>query len=611
MNRALSSAPSSLQRLLRLLRPALQEKKGVITRMIGALIFLSLSQSMFLLLMGPLFKATFETQANVGDLAVAALFPGHFADRFPSLSQLTLSRTALAAYLPLTILAVSAVKAWSTYAFQFHQSYLSLHLGLRYREQLFDTLIDRPYEVLQGKSPAAWMSLVMHDVQFLQMRLSDLFSGFIRDGSVVVSSLLALFFVHWPTALLVSLLSIPLMLRSGRTGRKIAGFAEKWQVELGRIAAAVLDLRQRFEFIRAQSGEARELKNFQALNQNYYQIVKKSIFIRSAFAPSLEFAGFCLFAGIVFLITQGVFGQNFGPGELLQFFAALGFLLRPIKGIGEQLSRYHETMGLLKSSLDAFDARAEDRFPPRLLSDPSANSFPSWTLQKMRIQYGEGFTLQTSDLTLRPGSAVVLIGPSGAGKSTLIKCFAGLYAPAIWEAEKSWQEVVSASNFVSQAPFLFTASMRDNLLYGIRGPMPSDESIWEALQFVGIDRELLEKGMSLDSTLDFLQSPLSGGQMQRLTVARALLRQKPLLLMDEITAAIDPVAEEILVQKLLDYCRTRAVSLIFVTHRLRQLALFDQVWFCEEGRIQAFPQGTQWQDVPRIESYLKSHLGDG
>ncbi len=606
MNSPHMAKQRELAQLLSLLRPAIQEKKVELAQLFAALALLALTQSLFLILIGPLFKAAFDDLGPSASIALGNLFPKQMAMYFPRLANYEVSRTMLSEYLPLSLVLVALSKSLATYFFQYKQSYLSLHLGMRYREKVFAAIIRQNFDTLAAKSPAAWMSLVMHDVQFLQARLSDLFGGFIRDGSVVVSSLVALYVIHWQTGVVVTMLAVPLTLSAGRTGRKIAGYAERWQAELARLAAAVLDFRRRFEFIRAQVGEEFEFKNFQKLNNNYYQMVKKSIFLRSAFAPGLEFAGFVFFALVIYCISQGFLGQDFGAGELLQFFAALGILLRPLKSIGEQLSRYHETMGILRSSLETFDKVARQNEHGEVAPALPVPPKPSFALKAIELQYGDGFRLVAEHLKISPGRSVCLIGPSGAGKSTLLKALAGLYQPRTWQGEPSWASTVLAGNLVSQHPFLFSGTLRDNLCYGLE-TAPSDRDMEEALDFVDIKRELQDKGMSLDSPLDFIMSPLSGGQLQRLTIARALLRPQSLLLLDEVTAAIDPLAEEIFIERLLGRVRTQALALLFVTHRLKHIHLFDEVWFCESGLLTAY-QGEEWTQSERVQSFLTANL---
>ncbi len=583
----------------------LKEIKSCLMQIAASLLLLSAAQSFFLLLVGPLFKAIFDHRTDSSFL-LGSMMSKPLQNWFPELALIPVSRMELAQDIPLLILLAAVVKGYAGFVYQHQQQVMALHLGRRYREKLFATVLQLPFPRLVEKSAGEWMSIVMNDVAWLQVRLSDLLTGLVRDGFMVLASLSALYVIHWPTAVILSILAVPIMLSTGRTGKKISVFAEAWQRELGRMVGAVLDLRKRFEFIRAQRGEGLEKERFRAINHGYYRMIRRSIFMRSALAPAMELFGFLMFAGILFLVGAKVKGFDLEASELLQFFAALGILLRPLKSVGEQLARYHETKGILKQSLDTFATvkqRAENRSHEVPAPTPW-NPTQELVIACIRISYKAGFSLQAEDLHIKAGKAIALIGPSGAGKSSLIKVLAGLLEPLQWQASVPLNAVVESATLVSQKPFLFSASVRDNLLYGHPSHC-ADERLQEELDFVGLSAELAAMSQTLDSPVDFIQTPLSGGQLQRLTIARAMLRPQPLLLMDEVTAAIDPLAEEAITLRLIKRCHHENLSLLFVTHRLQQLPFFDEIWFVEAGILRVFTSYSELLKNERTQRFIQ------
>jgi subfamily B ATP-binding cassette protein MsbA len=587
-----------------LLLEPLGEIKSCLIQIVLSLGLLSAAQGLFLLLIGPLFKAMFDTAVD-GQFTLNSLLPPAVMQWLPSLAPISISRADLAKYLPFAIFMAAVVNGFAGFIYQHQQQVMALHLGRRYREKLFAAILQLPFQRVTQKSPGEWMSVAMNDVSFLQMRLSDLLTGLVRDGITVLASLLVLYFIHWPSALILTILAIPLMASTGRTGKRIAVFAEQWQRELGRMVSAVLDLRKRFEFIRAQRGEDLEKERFKQINHGYYRMIRRSIFIRAALAPSVELVGFLMFAAILWAVTREVQGFRLEASQLLQFFAALGIVLRPLKSVGEQLARYHETKGILKQSLETF-ATVRELAETRRSIDPAIkpwNPDEGLRIEKISVAYKEGFRLTADDLVLEPGKTVALIGPSGAGKSSLIKVLAGLLQAEDWKADHGLDAIVQAATLVSQKPFLFSASIRDNLLYG-HPTGRSDEEIWKELEFVGLGAELSAMSQTLDSPVDFIQTPLSGGQMQRLTIARALLRPQPLLLLDEVTAAIDPLAEEAITRRLIERCQAKKLCLLFVTHRLQQLPYFDEIWFVEAGTLRKFASYNHLFQDSRIHRFI-------
>ena len=577
------------------------EKKWTLTKIVGALLLLSVSQGLFVLMTGPLFKSMLGA-VEKPEIRLLDLVPAQAAHYLSFLSDIVLPQATVIHYLPLSILFVGILQALAGFFYQYNQQALTLYVGSRYREKLFAAILKQPLDRLLLRSAGEWMSLVMNDVSYLQSRMSDLLTGLVKDSVQVLSSLAALYFIHWPTGVLLTILSLPLMMMTGRTGKKIAHYAAGWQKNLAKMASAVLEMRKRFEFIRAQGGERAELERFQTLNQGYYRNIVRSILIRSAFAPGLELLGFLMLASVILALGRGYMGQDLvKAGELLQFLLILGTIIRPLRSIGEQIASLHETRGIVQRSLETFSSVEEFQTAniPAIL-----RPVPSLTIDELTVSYGEGFRLDAMAIHVEAGQSVAIIGPSGGGKSTFLKCLGGLYAPSMWAGAPSWAIIRDNSCLVSQKPFLFSGSIRDNLNYGIEAQ--ADSKLQEALSFVSLSQELEMKGQSLDTELDFLQSPLSGGQMQRMTIARGFLRPHSLLLMDEITSAIDPAAEEMITKRVVERARLEKRILLYVTHRLSQLETFDQVWFCESGKVTVFKEAKEWQKSIRVQRFLDS-----
>jgi subfamily B ATP-binding cassette protein MsbA len=597
----MSPRPLRLQHIKFLLLDPLLERKSLVARILGSLALLSLTNGLFILLTGPLFKGMLGA-VQASEIPLIDLLPKQMGPYLEFLEGITVSQGLLIKLVPGSLLAVGILMAYAGYSYQYSQQALTLYVGSRFREKLFHAVLKQPFERLLQKAPGEWVSLIMNDVAYLQSRLSDLLVGLVRDSVTVVSALVYLYFIHWPTALLLTLMSVPLMFGTGRTSRKIAHYSEGWQRNLAKMASSVLQIRQRFEFIRAQGGEVAEYERFQEINRTYYSNIVRSIFIRSAFAPGLEFLGFAMLAVVIYSLNRGWIGQGLiQSGELLQFLVTLGVIIRPLKSIGEQVSRLQETGGIIRRSVDAFTHVADFG---RVDSQAVLRPMSTLDIDRLEVRYGDGFNLQAEELYACAGDRIAIIGPSGGGKSTLVKCLAGLYSPSIWQGRSSWAELKDNATLVGQRPFLFSGTIAENLNYGLSAPHDS-KGIEAALGYVGLDQELKAKGQGIDKPLDFFQGALSGGQMQRLTIARGLSRPHSLLLMDEVTSAVDPAAEERITKRILQRSKEEGRILLFVTHRLSQLALFDQVWFCEKGKVTVFKNTKDWQNDDRIQRFIE------
>ncbi len=562
----------------------LAQQKGRLGQMLFALVSLSLIQGIAFVLLGPFSQALFSSGSKE-EIALLSLLPAAVQRYFPLFAGLVVSKSLLLYIVPGGLLGVALLRNGANYLYGLSSIALSLHLSRVYRQRFFSQLIKQSFLEIQKKSPAMWMSHIMNDVLYLEMRFAEILNSFVRDSVVMVSALFSLSIIHPPTALIISLVAPLIAFGMGRTGKRIANYAEDFQQELSNLANHILELRRHFYYIRSQKGEARELQQFSAINQRYYQRVLGSILVRSAFAPLVEWFGFATFALFAYLVSRKYLQDgNFPLGNLLMFFAALGLMLRPLRNLGEQLAKFHETKGALAKSLYYLSSwKAAETV---LLEEAFARVSETVSVTRCRSGYSSGeIKLEVEHVKLVPRRSVVLVGPSGSGKSTLIKTLTGLISAQSWEASLSQGQLASRISMVSQAPFLFSGSIRENLLYGQEDTVIGEEEIWRVLAMVAMAETVTRLPGQLAYPLDSLSATLSGGQVQRLVIARALLRGKDFLLLDEATSAIDEATEREITTSLLGLCQEQGIGILAITHRLQLIALYDEVWFMEAGKI--------------------------
>ena len=204
------------------------------------------------------------------------------------------------------------------------------------------------------------------------------------------------------------------------------------------------------------------------------------------------------------------------------------------------------------------------------------------------------------------------MGPSGSGKSTLLKTLAGLIPATVWDADCKAQDWTGSGSMVGQEPFLFEDSLRNNLLYG----HPAEESLSEdeiqkSLEKSCVLQEVAALPGGTDHQVQAVQRNLSGGQIQRLVIARALLRPANVWYFDEATSSVDADAENRLLKNLLESCRSGGKTLLAVTHRLGSVPDFDEVWFLEQGRLVAAGTHAELTELPRYREFYgatETHL---
>ena len=575
------------------LRPLL-DQKPMLFLLLGALLILGASQSLILFFLGPFLRVLLGPGLSQELISVAELLPGRMGSGLGISGNLVISTQDLIWLAPGSLFLAGHLRSLSLYAYQLSTARIALYIAKNYRDRFFAALLQQDYLYIHRKSPAEWMSALMNDVLFLQARFSDILNSFIRDGVIMISAFVSLLFIHPPLAGVLMVLAPFVSWGMGRTGKRIAYFAGAFQKQLASMAGYILEVRQRFDFIRAQGGEGYESKRWQQLNLAYYRTIRKSLLIRSAFAPVMEWLGFSLFAAVLYFFSGQASAEGAGGEKLVIMLAALGILLRPLRNIGEQIARLQETRGALKRSLGVFyDTALQQRPSLRSLPPPSEkkaainSTAASLRISRLSVGYFPAVAaISISNLEISAGKGIAIVGPSGSGKSTLLRCLAGLIRPLIWEASREFEVWSRSCSMVAQEPFLFEDSLSRNLVYGHPDPSgPGSADIERCLGMAGVFEDVLKLPGGLQHRVQAIQKNLSGGQMQRLVIARALLRPAGFLLLDEASSAIDAEAERGLLKRLFGYCRAEQKGLIAVTHRLQCIDEFDEIWFLEQGRL--------------------------
>lgn len=580
------------------------EKKKNLALLIFSLLLLAFAQSLFLLLIGPFLKTMFSLTGE-SIVSGSAFLSENMQSLLPNLSSMTFEKSVLIFAIPGLLVCAALLKNIASYLYQVNSAYFGLLVAKRFRDRLFTAILNQSYRDISLRSPAEWMSLLMNDVLFLQNKFSDIANGLVRDSIMTLAAFVTLLFVHWQTALVLMVVTPFIAWGVGRTGRRIAKFTEQIQRKLAQLADLILEFRKRFEFIKAHKAESYEKNRFSKINTEYYRTIRKSIFVRSIFAPLLEFLSYAFFACILLYLSQGGISSHFSASDMVVFLAALGTMMRPLRQIGEQLTQFHETKGALAKSLDMLSTLSDkkDATKHAELKQPPK----SYEIAKVTSGFDGRVSIDASSLSIQPGKAVAIIGPSGGGKSTLLKSIAGLLKPSQWQANLTNEELAACTSFVSQAPFLFDDTLLNNLKYGLESKIQIQD-LSQYFDLASIEEEVSKFNKGLETHIKAIGSNISGGQKQRLVLVRALLREKNILLLDEATSSVDARMEENIVDKLLHWVHSQGKCLLAVTHRLGMLHKYDEIWFVENGKVASSGTFKQLMENARFKSFYDASL---
>ena len=340
--------------------------------------------------------------------------------------------------------------------------------------------------------------------------------------------------------------------------------------------------------IKAYTMEKRELKRFNAASDKVRKATLRTMFAWAIYNPSMSFIG-----GIGFILVIG-FGGNLAlqgqmsPGEITAFLLYLTLFYEPV-------SRLHQLNQMLQSGRAAAERVFEildSEDEPGLAEGEKLKTPIKGKVEYINVKfnYGEGNeTISDVNLNAAPGQTIALVGPTGAGKTTLINLLTRFYEYDLGEIlidnvnikTVSKESLRSAIGYVTQESFLFNGTVRDNLLIANREA--SEDQIWDALKIANAYDFVKKLHKGLDTEVGERGVKLSVGEKQRVSIARALLRNPPILLLDEATASVDTETER-LIQQALERLMENRTSFV-IAHRLSTVRGADYIYVLDSGRV--------------------------
>ncbi len=292
---------------------------------------------------------------------------------------------------------------------------------------------------------------------------------------------------------------------------------------------------------------------------------------------------------ILFVMMYLVFTKALTLGQFFSLWIYSFFLFNPLQELGNTISSYREAQASLKNFQGILDAEPESRPKnPKPVGDLEEICFDK---VGFKHQSAERDALSGIDFKVRMGETAAFVGPSGAGKTTLVKLLVGLYRPKsggvkynnISLEEVDLESIRSQIGFVTQDTQLFSGSIRENLKFV--NPEASDEELLKVLKQVSADSLMQRAEKGLDTVIGEGGVKVSGGEKQRLSIARALLRKPKLLVFDEATSSLDSLTEEQVSSTIRELNLQRKQITILIAHRLSTVMHADQIYVLEKGKV--------------------------
>lgn len=512
-------------------------------------------------------------------------------------------------WIPLAVIAVTFVKGAAMYGLAVLTNRVVTRIEADMQSALYDRLIHADMAQLAKDSSAALTQRFTTDFAYIREALTRLSAVFLRDAGTAIAVIAAMFWIDWQMTL-VAFIAIPIILPPLQgIAKKLRRNARAMQEETGTMASHVAESLGAARTAKTYRLEdylsERARKSFETMRQ----LKMKGADQRARMDPLLEGAGGLAVAAVLFFISWRILGGQSTIGDFTGFITALLLAAQSLRAIGNLNSILQEAAAALHRFFGTLDTK------PEIVDIPGAVTLEKplgrIAFRKVSFSYdGEQSALHDVDVEIQPGQRIALVGPSGSGKSTLISLVPRLFDVSAGQIEIDGHDIRGvtlaslrdAMASVSQDPLLFDETVRVNI--GLGRPGATDAEIEAAAKAAAAHDFIMQLPDGYETRVGERGARLSGGQRQRIAIARAILRNAPILILDEATSALDSESERA-VQEALEHLAKGRTSLV-IAHRLSTIRDADLILVMDGGRI--VERGTHDDLIERDGVYRRLHL---
>jgi ATP-binding cassette subfamily B protein len=452
--------------------------------------------------------------------------------------------------------------------------------------------LDLPYHVFEDQRSGETLGKlqkVRSDVErFITAAVNVLFISLIGLVFVMIYA----FRVHWSIAP-AFLLTVPLLgIISSVLSKRIKKMQKTIVAETTALAGSTTESLRNIELVKSLGLAQQEVTRLNGITGKILNLeLKKVKYLRSlSFVQGT--AVNALRSGILFLMLYLIFRQEITIGQFFSLWIYSFYIFGPLQELGNVINIYRET----EVSLQNFQQILDTPRDPKPIAPEPLDELMTLQFERVSFQHQSSSVLALDEIgfSAARGDTIAFVGPSGAGKSTLVKLLVGLYAPKAGEilyngipSDRVDLDLLREKiGFVTQDTQLFSGSIRENLLFV--NPNATDAECMEVLQQAAAHSLLSRADRGLDTVIGEGGVKVSGGEKQRLSIARALLRHPQLLVFDEATSSLDSLTEEEISRTIREVATNQEAITILIAHRLSTVMHADRIYVLERGRIVEF-----------------------
>lgn len=517
-----------------------------------------------------------------------------------------LSGVSLLYAVPLMLVGIALWQGIGTFLGNYYIARVSLGLVDHLRRALFDSLLHLPNGYFDQHNSGHLISRITYNVTMVTGAATDAIKTVVREGLTIVFLFGFLLWMNWKlTLVMVAILPlIGLMVTSA--SRKFRKQSHKIQAAMGDVTHVASETIQGYRVVRSFGGEEYESRRFRSASEDNMNKQLKMVRLGATFTPSLQFVTYSAMAVLLFLVL--LLRGDSSAGDLVAYITAAGLLPKPIRQISEVTSTIQKGLAGAESIFEQLDETRE----PDTGSVEREQVEGRIEVRNLSYTYpgADAPVLNDLSFSIEPGQMVALVGRSGSGKSTLANLIPRFYHHEQGEILIDGVDVEDYTlrnlrrhiALVTQHVTLFNDTVANNIAYGDLAGAPRTDI--ERAAEMAYAREFVDRlPQGFDTLVGENGVLLSGGQRQRLAIARAILKDAPILILDEATSALDTESERHIQGALDEVMRGR--STLVIAHRLSTIEKADQILVMDQGRI--VERGTHAELLKMGGHYARLH----
>ena len=510
--------------------------------------------------------------------------------------------------IPIAIIIVTLCKGLATYTHSYQMSKVAHSIIAKLQTQMFEKLMYLNMKFYNDSKSGNLISRLINDTYYLRLAIVKSVTGIIKDVLVIIFLLGNMFYQSW-TLTLFAFFAFPLAIwpirKIGKSIRKITyTIQNEIAIFSNVLAESIKGIRQVKAYSRENYEKQRAFETISFI-QKYFT---KSAFISNRLSPLMEFIGslavaLSIYAGGVFVLNESM-----TTGQFMSFLVSLLLAYQPVKALGNLNISVQEGLAgaeRIFKLLDTSEKNMENISPKKTIDLDGDIVF-----KDVSFAYNDNTVLDKISLRIPKGKKVALVGLSGSGKSTIANIILRLYdnySGSILINSKDIKEldltdVRNSVSIVTQETILFNESIFNNIKYG--NLEASDEEISLVAKNAGVKSFSEELDQKLNTVIGENGIKLSGGQRQRIAIARALIKDAPLLIMDEATSSLDNITEN-KIHETINSLMNNKTKLI-IAHRLSTIEDADIIYVLDKGKIES--QGSHKELISKSTIYKKLQL---